>query len=799
MHQIRFEHMKRIWLLSVVITVLAVAGSPCKARDTSAPQQPANAMTLWYRKPAEKWIEAMPIGNGRLGAMVFGGVSSERLQLNEDTLWSGGPHVYDNPEAYEHLDQVRELIKRGELPEARKLSDKYLLGVPPFQQAYQPLGNMYLHFDHHDAPREYLRQLDMDTGIVRVTYRIGDVRFSREIFASFPDQVIVIRLEADRPGKLSFELAMDSPHPYRIRAPQDAVLSMAGQLGPHTGARLVAPWKKEGLKFEARVCVLTNSGTFRPAHNHLRIENADSAVLVYTAATSYNDYTDISGDAIATCRAHLSAAATKNYEQLRKAHMTDYKGLFDRVTIDLGGAERGKSPTDERLEAVINGAEDPLLIAQSFQFGRYLLISCSRAGTQPANLQGIWNNNMHPAWGGKWTLNINAEMNYWPAETCNLARCHEPLLRLVEELRGPGGRTAKTHYKCRGFVTHHNTDLWLGTPPVDRTSTGMWPMGAAWLSRHLWEHYDFSRDTEYLERAWPTIKEAAEFFVDYLIEDENGRLVTCPTISFEQAFLRPDGSSGRLCMGPTMDMQILRDLFSHCIEAGKILNVDEAFRKKLITMRLRLVPTRINEKTGRIREWRDNRETHNPKSGQIAQLWGLNPGDQITPWATPALAAAAKKSLIYRDVPKLGSWISGTRLNFAARLGEAELAYETLYRHMRGHVASSLMSFFTGDVFQIDGNMGVTAGIAEMILQSHAGLINLLPALPGAWPGGNVRGLRARGGFKLDINWKHGKLTEAILRSRAGNSCRIHYAGKTIELDTDPGTTYRLDGNLELK
>lgn len=791
--------MKRSYLLFIAIAVFIPDAGSWAARDTSTGQEPENALTLWYRKPAEKWIEAMPVGNGRLGAMVFGGVDTERLQLNEDTLWSGGPHVYDNPQALEHLEEVRALIKRGQLRKARKLSDKYLLGAPPFQQAYQPLGNMYIYFDHKESPTEYLRELDMDKAIVRVRYRLGRVRFTREVFASCPDQVIAIRLEADTPAKLSFEVAMDSPHPYSIRRPQDGILSMVGELGPHKGARLMAPWEGDGLKFEAGVRIVIKGGKFHPAQNRLRVENADSALLLYTAATSYKNYTDITGDPAAACEGYLSTAAAKSYEQLREAHIKDYHGLFGRVQLDLGGAEAARLPTDERLDAVINGAEDDLFVAQCFHFGRYLLISCSRAGTQPANLQGIWNKNMHPAWGAKWTLNINAEMNYWPAETCNLAECHEPLLRLVEELRAPGRATAGIHYNCRGFVTHHNTDLWRGTAPVDRTSTGMWPMGAAWLSRHLWEHYDFSRDTEYLKRAYPTIKEAAEFFLDYLIEDENGYLVTCPAISFEQGFLRPNGSHGRLCMGPTMDMQILRDLFSHCIEAGEILNIDKTFRQTMTSMRSRLVPTRINEKTGRIPEWSDDREPHSASTGQIAQLWGLNPGDQITPWATPALAAAAKKSLIYRDVPKLGSWISGTRLNFAARLGEAELAYETLYRHMRGHVASSLMSFFTSDVFQIDGNMGVTAGVAEMILQSHSGLINLLSALPAAWPEGHVRGLRARGGFELDINWKHGKLTEAILRSRAGNSCRIHYSGKTIELDTDRDRTYRLDGNLELK
>ena len=761
-------------------------------------EQSGNAMTLWYRQPAQRWTNAMPIGNGRLGAMVFGGVETERLQLNEDTIWSGGPHVYDNPEALGHLNEVRQLIIQGQLPEARKISDKYMLGVPAFQQAYQPLGNMYIHFDNHEASDEYLRQLDLETGVVTVTYRIGGTRFTREMFASYPDQMIAMRLACDKPGKLSCELAMDSPHRYSIRVPQDGVLSMSGQLGAHKGDRLIAPWKGDGIEFEARARVVIEGGSIRPVQNRLRVENANSAVILYTAATSYKNYADITADASAACDGYLWAAAKKSYDRLRDAHTTDYQGLFGRVQLDLGGTDAARFPTDQRLKACINGGTDPLLVAQCFQFGRYLLISSSRRGSQPANLQGIWNEDTQPAWGSKWTVNINTEMNYWPAETCNLAECHEPLLQMVEELRETGARTAKVHYDCRGFVVHHNTDLWRGAAPVDRTSTGMWPVGAAWLCRHLWEHYDFSRDMEYLKRAYPTMKDAALFFVDFLIEDEQGHLVTCPAISFEQAFIKPDGNPGRLCLGPTMDMQILRDLFSNCINASRILNVDEDFRRKLTEMRSRLVPTRINARTGRIREWRDNREPHNPKSGQIAQLWGLNPGREITPWETPELAAAAKKTLIYRDVPGLGSWMSGTRVNFAARLGEAELTYELLYRHIRGEVlASLLVQFFQCELFQIDGNFGVTAGIAEMLLQSHAGLINLLPALPDAWPAGRIKGLRARGGFEIDIRWNKGRLTEAVIHSRAAGPCKIRYGTKTIELRTKRGETIRLGANLE--
>jgi alpha-L-fucosidase 2 len=674
-----------------------------------------------------------------------------------------------------------------------------MLGIPRNQQAYQPLGNLWIRFKSHEGAGEYRRELDLQNGIVRVSYQVGDARFKREVFASCPDQVIVMRLACDRPRRLLFDVTMDSPHPSVTEPGANGLLRMSGQVAGQKRDGLLGPWAGKGLKFEARVQVIADGDSVQRGDKCLQARGADAATLVYTAATGYKNYRDISGDPEAICEKVLSAAAAKSYEELRSAHIADHRSLFERVEIDLGGKEAAQRPTDERLRAVKAGGDDPHLAAQSFQFGRYLLIASSRPGTQPANLQGIWNEKTRPAWGSKWTLNINAEMNYWPAEVCNLAECHEPLLRLVEELRKPGRKTAKVHYNCRGFVVHHNADIWRGTAPVDGAKWGIWQMGGAWLCHHLWEHYAFGGNREFLKRAYPTMKEAAEFFVDFLVPDEDGYLVTCPTISFEQPFVLPDGRRRRLCAAPTMNRQILNDLFSNCIEAAEILGIDRDFAEKLKEVKSRLAPMRVSAKRG-LQEWKEDWEPA-VGTGQAGYLWGLCPGDQITVRDTPELAEGALRSLAYRGLDenreRLGSWISGTLVNYYARLEDSR-AYLILQRHLRQHVASSLLSFFSNeDVFQIDGNLGVTAGIAEMLLQSHAGEINLLPALPKAWASGYVKGLRARGGFEVDIYWEDGKLTRAAIRSLLGNDCKLRYGDKVAELKTKVGKDYKLNGELE--
>jgi alpha-L-fucosidase 2 len=767
---------------SLALKRAGFAGDDTELEGEAPP--PEGRLTLWYRQPARAWTEANPIGNGRLGAMVFGGVASERLQLNEDTLWAGGPYDPTHDDALPALPEIRRLVFEGKYRDAHNLVGKKFLARPLGQMSYQPVGDLRLAVPVEGAVSDYRRDLDLETATVRIRYRQAGVTYTREIFASAADQAIVVRLYADKPGRVAFTAGMASPQKTTVGTEGGDALVMRGTNGDCQGV-------KGALRFEARVKVRTEGGTVEAGESTLQVTGADAATLLVVAATSHVSWKDVSADPAARTKQYLAAIGKKPYAELRRAHVADYKALFDRVALDVGITDASKRPTDERIKTFADG-RDPQLAEVYFQFARYLLIACSRPGTQPANLQGIWNELMRPPWSSKYTININTEMNYWPAEPANLSECHEPLLRMVSELVEPGGRTAKRHYNARGWVCHHNTDLWRATAPIDGPHWGMWPCGGAWLATHLWEHFAYTGDRAFLGKAYPVLKGAARFFLDALVEEPKHKwLVTAPSVSPENG--HPFGTS--VCAGPTMDMQIIRDLFTHCIDASTILGTDAAFRDEVTKIRGRLAPMQVGA-AGQLQEWLEDWDLKAPERHHrhVSHLYGLFPSDQITRRATPELFAAAKKTLELRGDGGTG-WSLGWKVNFWARLEDGDHSHKMLSILISpGRTYPNL--FDAHPPFQIDGNFGGCSGIIQMLLQCRDGEIVLLPALPAAWPGGRVTGLCAKGAFELDIAWKGGKLDGVTLRSKRGNAAKVRYGDTVIDLKTEVGKAYPLKGDL---
>ena len=766
--------------ISLAAFLIILLNAPSRGQETKPD------MKIWFNKPAATWNEALPVGNGSLGAMIFGGPSTERLQLNEESVWTGSPRWDANPDALKNLPRVRRLLFEGKYAEAEKLAQNGIMGNFKRDNAssYQTLGDLTLRFSHPGAVSNYRRELDISEAVAAVTYTSGKINFRREVFSSAPDQSLVMRITADKPGAVTFTARLSRPGNKALIKADGNLISMSENTG-----------NGNGVKLEARLKILSESGTLSSGGDSIRIEKANSVVILLTAATDY-----FAPDPASLALERLEKVSARPFADIKNDHVADYKSYFNRLSIDLGSSDGNYFTTDARIAAMQNGYHDTDLIELYYQFGRYLLISSSRPGGLPANLQGIWADGLNPPWSADYHININIQMNYWPAEITNLGEMALPFADFINAMRPSAARTAKEVYGLKGIVAHYTTDVWHYTEPLGAIVYGMWPMGIAWSCQNIWDHYLFSGDTGYLRnKAYPLMKESAEFCMGWLVTDpRTGYLVSGPSISPENRFRIPGGQgTASMVMGPTMDHMIIRDLFQNTIKAGQILDTDKAFRKKLEKALEKLTPIRTGS-DGRILEWSEELEEHEPGHRHISHLYGLHPGNQITQQEHPELLEAARKTIDYRLAHGGGhtGWSRAWIINFFARLKDGEKAYENVYALLRNSTLDNL--FDNHPPFQIDGNFGGTAGITEMLIQSHAGELELLPALPEIWKTGHIRGAMARGGFETDIEWENGELKTVSVTSKLGNPLKLTYRNLVFKLDaTDKGRTYSFNKNLE--